>query len=249
MLADEPGYNRMDLLNVHRAYELVNRLDPVHPSYLVITDNTVYGTFGRCCDVLAIDTYPISKKAPLTDVGKNIASAIRISDGDLPVWHCGQTFNWPSDRLPTPTEHRFMTYQALLDGAKGMLWFTFRWLGKDLREYGPELWAEHLRILGELKTLEPFLLMAGSGAPLPVQDDHGVVRAKMKEMTDGQKMILALNESREQATQASIAFPDFDGRTPAVLGESRVVSTANGTLVDRFEPLAVHVYLLAGSNK
>jgi hypothetical protein len=243
MLADEPGYNRMDLLNMHRAYELVHRIDPIHPSYLVITNRAFYETFGRCCDVLAIDTYPISKKFPINDVGDNIARAYRVLEKDLPIWHCGQTFNWPADRLPTPAEHRYMTYQAAFEGVKGMLWFTYRWQGESLPEADPELWEEHLRLIRELRELEPYLLSEGLGEEMEVQTDGGSVRAKVRTAPNGSRSVIALNRSREESKTARIQIPGLSQADVEVLGEGRKVDSPQGWIKDTFEPLGVHVYL------
>jgi hypothetical protein len=239
MLADEPGHNRMDLLNMHRAYELVEEIDGVHPSYLVITNNNVYETFGRCCDVLAIDTYPISKKAPITDVGDNIALAYRTSDGDLPIWHCGQIFNWPSDRYPTPAEHRFMTYQALQEGAKGLLWFTYRWEGKTVEEHSAELWAEHLRILSEVKELEPLLLAEGLGNKLPT--DHPQLRVSLKHAGEAGNLLIALNTSTQESFQGSVNLPEGAPAEWKEIGASETLQPQRGTLDLNLPPLGVKV--------
>ena len=44
---------------------------------------------------------------------------IGIRTGDVTVWHCGQMFDWPGDRMPTVREHRFMTYSAVVSGLQG----------------------------------------------------------------------------------------------------------------------------------
>ncbi|MCA9428152.1 MAG: hypothetical protein KC994_23940, partial [Candidatus Omnitrophica bacterium] len=224
-----------------KAYELVHKIDPVHPSYLVITDPRVYQTFGRCCDVLAIDTYPISKKFPINDVGANIAKAYSESDGDLPVWHCGQLFAWPSDRVPTPEENRFMNYLALMDGAKGLLWYAMNWYGKSLEDQAPELWEAHLNLILEIKSLERFFIAPGFGKELKVKDPHGVIRANLKATPKGERLILALNSSTESRSEAVIPV---QGNTAEVVGENRTVPIEAGTLKDRFEPLSVHLYLV-----
>lgn len=243
MLADEPGYNQMDLLVIHEAYKRVRKIDPNNPTYLVITDPRVYETFGRCCDVLAIDTYPISKKFPINDVGFNIAKAYAQSDGDLPIWHCGQLFAWPSDRLPTPLENRFMTYLALLDGAKGVLWYGMNWYGTSLPKEDPELWKAHSALVRELNDLAPFFIAPGLGTDLVVEDENRVVRANLKETADGRRLVIALNTSQETVTTAEIGISGMEQGEAAVVGEGRTIAVKNGKLTDRFEPLAVHLYL------
>ncbi len=241
MLADEPGYNQMDLLNIHKAYQLVHEIDPAHPSYLVITDPRVYKTFGRCCDVLAIDTYPISKKFPINDVGFNISKAYSESDGDLPIWHCGQLFAWPSDRVPTPEENRFMNYLALMDGAKGLLWYGLHWYGTSLPVEAPELWESHLDLIREIQDLERFWIAPGFGTELEVEDSNGGVRADLKETETGDHLIIALNTSTDTSTEARIPVT---AKEVEVVGENRRITIENGMLKEHFEPLSVHLYLV-----
>ena len=153
MMFDEPGYNKADLLQIHAAYNArsTSSTRSIH-AYLVITTPTVYETFGRCCDVLAVDTYPISR-GDYESVSRSIERAYDASDGDQPIWHCGQLFAWPRDRPPTPHEHRYMTYSALIAGAKAFLWYSYSHSGWTLPEDEPELWKAHVSLLRQLTDL------------------------------------------------------------------------------------------------
>ena len=81
VMFDQPGYNKADLLQIHAAYKALYQCDKIHPGYLVITTPTVYETFGRCCDLLAVDTYPISRGS-YTSVPRSIEWAYAAADGD-----------------------------------------------------------------------------------------------------------------------------------------------------------------------
>ncbi|MFH1740716.1 MAG: hypothetical protein ABIH23_17040, partial [bacterium] len=239
MLFDEPGYNKADLILMHEAYKLIHEEDPVHPVYLVITNPRVYETFGRCCDVLAIDTYPISRGS-LPSIGESIDKAYRESDGDLPVWHCGQLFNWPADRYPTPKEHRLMTYMALQSGAKAMLWFTYSWGGNALPEAEPALWKEHLALIEEMRKLEAVLVYPGLGERLGTGQYS--IRATAKRGPDGGLTVFAVNTSKTDTLSSRIQLPTTLTGEIQVCREGRVISVKEGLLCDRFEPLDVHVY-------
>jgi hypothetical protein len=243
MLADEPEYNKLDLMMIHKAYQTVHELDPVHPSYLVITDPRGYETFGRCCDVLAVDTYPVSR-GTIQDVGRNIAKAYRASDGDLPIWHCGQTFRWPSDRAPTPLEHRYMSYLAMFEGAKAFLWYAHRWGDYHLPTQDPVLWEAQKQFLAELKILEPYILSAGTGQQLLVEGGQGMVRALLKTAPDGRQMILAINSSNTETFEAKLYVEGLGSKHLTVLGENRDLTPNGDLLTDRFEPFGVQIYLL-----
>lgn len=240
MLYDEPGYNRADLLEIYKMYTLAYELDPVHPSYLVITINSVYETFGRCCDVLCIDTYPI-EKGNILDVGDNIALAYAASDGDQPVWHCGQMFKWPAQRRPTPQEHRFMSYVTLMEGAKGMLWYTYKGYGQYLPEDDPALWRAHKKLLSELNELSPLWMAAGSGERVVTTDDETPVRARLKKCALG-TWLIAVNTSKVTACTAEFTLPQFQNANVRVYGTDRRLTISNGRLKDDFQPLDVHIY-------
>jgi len=242
MMYDEPAYNRADLLTIHAGYLAAFKADPVHPAYLVITSSNAFGTYGRCCDVLAIDSYPIAQ-GDIGVIWDNVRKAYRQSGGDQPVWHCGQTFAWPRQRLPTLREHRLMTYAAVASGAKAFLWFSLRFDGMDLPRDEPDFWKGHLQLLSELHALQPVIVAKGTGRQLTVtaagNDAH--VRAVLK--TDGKRAFLfAFNPSRAESVSATIqAGTEYDGLAE-VWHESRQVAVTDGLLKDHFDPLAVHVY-------
>ncbi len=239
MLFDEPGYNKADLLQMHEAYKLIRQEDPVNPVYLVITDPRVYETFGRCCDLLSVDTYPISQ-GDIASVGDNIARAYAVSDGDTPVWHCGQLFQWPGDCYPTIQEHRFMSYLAIQSGAKAMLWYSFRYQGGPLPEAVPELWQSHVQLIKELHELEPILLYPGLGERL--LSGNNDIRVTSKRGPDGSLTIFAVNTSKTETIVSNIQCPTQDSKNIPALFEDRSVSMKEGVIQDTFEPLGVHIY-------
>ncbi|MCB9502032.1 MAG: hypothetical protein H6696_08850 [Deferribacteres bacterium] len=196
MLYDEPGYNRADLLYIYNLYNAAYEADPLHPSYLVITNPAVYKTFGRCCDILSIDTYPIVN-GDITHVGKNIADAYAFSDGDQPVWHCGQMFTWPGQRRPNPQEHRFMTYIALMKGARGLLWYTYKGYGQYLPQDDPVLWQAQKSLLQEIKMLSPLFMAPGFGTEVKSAQPSENLHTILKDSSIGTYLIAA-NQSKSE---------------------------------------------------
>ena len=242
MMFDEPGYNKADLLQIHAAYNALYEFDKIHPAYLVITAPTVYETFGRCCDVLAVDTYPISR-GNYASVPQCIARAYDASDGDQPVWHCGQLFAWPRDRPPTPHEHRYMTYSALIEGAKAFLWYSYRHAGWTLPKDSPELWKAHVSLIGQLNELASVIVAPGRGEKVKVTDGRDMIRAVIK--SDGKRTFLfASSDARKETLRCTLALPSRSDAEFAVYGENRSVAAGNGMLTDTFRPLDEHVYQL-----
>ena len=246
MMFDEPAYNRASLLQIYAAYKTLYQLDPIHPSYLVITTSSVYGTFGRCCDVLAIDTYPVSR-GDYTAVPRSIERAYELSDGDQPVWHCGQLFAWPRDRPPTAAEHRYMTYASLIAGAKAFLWYGYQHRNWTLPDDDPELWNAHVRLIAELTDLAPVIVAPGRGEQVEAVAGGNAIRAVIKAGGE-RRFLLAANDSRSETVQCTLRLPPEVQSEVAVYGEDRTVTASGGRLQDTFRPLEVHVYRLNGYN-
>ena len=242
MLYDEPGYNRADLLDIYEIYNIAYKADPVHPSYLVITNPAVYKTFGRCCDVLAVDTYPIVN-GDITDVGENIAKAYQESDGDIPVWHCGQLFKWPAQRRPTPQEHRFMTYISLIEGAKGMLWYTYKGYGQYLPVDDPGLWSFHVSLLKELNELASLFIEGKVDKKIKIDRDFTSIRKTLIKSPIG-SFIIAANQSKVDTFLPEFKLSSEISGQISVYGENRNITITNERFTDQFNPLDVHIYQL-----
>lgn len=242
MMYDEPGYNKADLLFIYNIYKAAYRADKIHPAYLVITTSTAYKTFGQCCDILAVDTYPITMGF-IEDVGKNIKQAYTDLDAKTPVWHCGQMFQWPEQRRPSPQEHRFMTYTAMMNGAKGALWYTYKGYGQNLPLDDPELWKAQKKILSELNELSPLFLAAGFGKEVALQKENKDIKAIIKNSPIGSYLIAA-NQSKTQSHSPDFSIGNQYNGEILVYNENRKVLIKNGVLTDNFKPLDVHIYRL-----
>ena len=221
-------------------------IDPRHPSYLVITDPKVYKTFGRCCDILSVDTYPV-ENGVIASVGENITSAYNASDGDLPVWHCGQLFSWPGQRIPTIQEHRFMTYFALINGAKGLLWYTYKGYGQYLPDDYPDLWEDHKNLLKEINKLSALFMTKNAGANIKLTEKQPDITGIIKESPAGLYIIAANQSAENSCSPGFIIGSDYSGEV-IVVGEKRFIEAKNGRFNDSFDPLDVHIYMLSNNS-
>ncbi len=242
MLYDEPGYNKADLLYIYDIYNAAYKADDVHPSYLVITTPTVYKTFGRCCDVLAVDTYPITNGV-IENVGKNIALAYEQLENKTPIWHCGQMFTWPEQRRPNPQEHRFMTYYSLIKGAKGLLWYTYKGYGQYLPTDDPELWGAQKILLSEINNLAPLFLEKGFGKNVKQLKANKAIEGIIKKSSVG-TFLIAVNSSKTETYKSKFILNNKLNSKVIVYNEDRTIRVNEGILKDEFKPLDVHIYKL-----
>ncbi len=242
MLYDEPAYNHADLLYIYDLYESAYRADKKHASYMVVTQPDGYKTYGRCGDILSVDTYPVAN-GDITSIARAVAKANRDSDGDQPIWHCGQLFKWPAQRMPTAQEHRFMTYSGLIEGAKGLLWYTYKGYGQYLPQDDPQLWKAHVALLKEIHELEPLFMAKGIGQTIQTINQNKNIRAIVKKSKIG-TFLIAANQSKNETITAEFMPKGLRKKSIKVYGENRQVSAADGKFKDEFKPLDVHIYKL-----
>ena len=150
-------------------------------------------------DVLGLDPYPIVKPAGQNDlamVGEWTRMGQDAVKRSRPVWMVLQYFpltgagGWPSE-----SDLRAMSWMAIIDGARGLLYWSFGEKGlawvKDPRER-EQKWAELVRVTKEIKALEPVLL-APDAAVVSRESSGGAVRALGKAAPDGARYLFAYN--------------------------------------------------------
>jgi hypothetical protein len=96
---------------------------------------------------------------------------------------------------PTEAELRAMSWMAIVEGARGLLYWSFgdkglAWV-KDRRERERK-WAELVRVTREIKALEPVLL-APDTAVVSRESSDGAVRTLGKAGPDGARYLFAYN--------------------------------------------------------
>jgi hypothetical protein len=142
--ADEPQHGGTPPAGLVRAYGKLKMLDPDHPIVIVqapVGQLAALTPYRPAFDVTGADIYPISYGVQhdtdstntdisvVGDVTKKMVSAA----GGKPVWMTLQ-ITWSGTiptaakphvipRFPSLFEQRFMTYQAIVDGARGLTWF------------------------------------------------------------------------------------------------------------------------------
>jgi hypothetical protein len=216
-------------------------------------------------DITGADIYPIGyppgkhsqyvkTNAEMSMVGDYTKKMRAVAEGKQPVWmtlqiawsgilNPGQTL-----RFPTFPEQRFMTYQAIINGARGINYFGGGLTGgfdDTDAKYGWNwhFWRRVLRpVIEEIGTkspLYPALVAAESNLPVTVKGD-GVEYCMREVETD----IFLLACKREGATlKAEFTGLPASLTTGEVLFEApRKVAVKDGKFTDWFAPFEVHIY-------
>ncbi len=252
-IVDEPeGIGKASADVAEELYRLVKETDPQHPCSMVTMSPTAAGLYRDGTDIMWVDPYPIPH-APADTVGKVTAGAVAAVEKDKPVWVIPQAFDWGIWRdgkflvegvhRPTDAEERCMTYLALVNGAKGIIYWAFLGSRYSILDY-PEHWAYMKKLAGEMRTLTPALLTPSVTGVLKTAPADAPLDTMLKRVA-GQWYVFAVNRN-PQSCSARITLPKaLKAKTAEVLFEKRSVGVAGGSWKDDFKPLDVHVYRLA----
>ncbi len=174
-LADEPELHRVPPVELERSRAALRRASAHKPVVLAFYNGYLARDYAHLADAFLINRYPIPR-LPLADFAKHVQLA-RLSAGpDRPLYPVLQAFDWavlepapaaplsaPS-RPPTRAELRAMTWLALVHGAQGVFFYSYRSDPWHLPDH-PETWADVQDVVREIRLFEP--LFAARRAWLP----------------------------------------------------------------------------------
>jgi hypothetical protein len=252
-------------LRIYR--DTIHELDPNHPVWITQAPRGTAADlepYSKFFDVGAIDIYPVSyppgthsgiANKNLSVVGDYTLLIRKAMDYQKPammtlqicwsgVIHPGKTL-----RFPTFPEERYMSYQAIIDGAHALLYFggsLQACLNERDAAYGWN-WTfyDHVLqpVLDELRPDGPlYPALIAPSSKLPIQTDGGP--AFEFAVREGGNYIYLLAAKREGDTvQVSFSGLPHDVSAGEVLFESpRHVQVTGGNFTDWFGPDEVHVY-------
>ena len=261
---DEPAWGKQPVPPMLRAYKLIKELDPMHP--VIVTHaprNTLreLRAYNPTCDVTGLDIYPVSvpmgkhghfPNRQISVVGDYTKWMVELAEGKKPILMILQiTYSGttpPKNILVRPTfdQQRYMTYQAIIDGANGIMWFGgyivlnerdeklgFNWT------YFDEVLRPLLKEIGPGSELYSVITAtASSNVALKVEGAEDIELLARK--VNGNAYILA---AKREGPEATVRISGLTGGGEAdVMFENRKVKLVNGVIEDTFKPNAVHVY-------
>ena len=226
---DEPGEGSFDY--VRSLNDAWHEVDPYHPTVVVSYQPHHFSRNAYMSDILAPDSYPWSEvkgdDSDIPEVSRWTERAKAASGGTRPVFIVTQAFG-----KEPPHIWRNVSLQALVHGAKGLLWYAWNEgpQGVGLRWHEPLL-AEAERLLAQLRALAPAILATGKDAPrFFVHEDapiHGMVCHVPGAKT---KILVLVNISKEKA-EADIVLPELAPGTASIAGaygDAPLATTSNG---------------------
>lgn len=234
-------------------YQYLKSLDARHPVWMNHAPrNSVeqLALFGKAADIVGCDIYPVpSQRTGHSDLADTSLSAVgaytlrmQSSAPNKPVWMVLQGFGWADldpaadarkreeQRRPTKDESRFMAYDAIVRGARGILYWGTSQIEKD-----STLWNDLLDLAKELSQLQPVLSAPDSTLPLHISIepawgsvDRSVVI--LPKEVDGKLWLLIVNEWREPLWYTVSGFQTDAHKTFVDLQTGKEHQTEDGTL-------------------
>ncbi len=252
-------YSRSDLrgyspLAVTTLYDALVRMSPSKPVIQPLASPSLAQHYTQAADILVAWSLPVPH-SPLRALGEMI-DILREAGGDSkPVWAIiqaqggGAFQDEPTGpaavgRAPTPAEMEALVYLALLRGADGLMWYSYKPPGKDARsslpQADPELWAAMAALNMRLRWLTPVLL-DGTREALPAAADGAVVMGRWR-YQEAEYVVAVNSSAKGLVTPLPLGGA---GLKAQVMFENREVETdGDGDIQESFPPHGVHVYMV-----
>ena len=201
---DEPDGQGISPDEMLRRANSFKDADPDHPAYMVLCVPPTYARYAGSADIIAPDIYPIPN-GKVEDVYKFLMSArTEAAKYSRPIWAVVQCFGYASPktwRIPTVDECRNMTYQALLAGAKGVIYYTY-YDGQFAVQKFPDLWKGMKELVPEINAVKPYVL---SGMPEAVKSGSEDIVCGIWKSKNGH-LLMITNTSSKETMEVKIAL-------------------------------------------
>ncbi len=237
-ICDEPTGRQIRPEDLQYTYDLIKSIDPYHPVSIVFMNPKAASQYREVMDIVMADPYPIPNRSP-DEVGRIIARLVDTFQYDIPVWLVPQAFgggeHWA--REPNPAEIRLMTWQGVLNGARGIQYFIRN--GYNSFPKSSLTWDAASQACKEIKALTPFLLDYEEHLDLKVFDPsleaHWYKRA-------GQNILVVLNTQNKPKNFQIQLPPQGLPDSLQVRYEDRRLPLLNGRIQDIIEGYGRRIY-------
>ena len=251
-IADDAGdhQSKAEILDLHHK---IKSIDPRHYTYISISGwSKKWSEFSDIADLNGSQSYPIGytlgnqvKGLPNTLIEVNhtfnLARAA-ASKQNRPFIANVQAFKWDQQRSPTAKEVYNMTYQSLLAGVKGILFFAYDDGDKNQIRSNPLVWNKLKILAAEIDQLSP-MLTDGKLTKLATNNLE-LLAGQWK--YQNQLYIIIVNTSHSKVISTAIKIPIKKGLATAIFSDRPSgLKIKNEYLRGMVQPEDVHVYKIA----
>lgn len=185
-LQDEPDLYKTPPETLLALDREVKAWAPGRATAFVVGDGRAAARYADSGDVIMVDWYPVPH-LPLGSLGDHVGTTVAAAKGK-PVWAVIQAFDWRNyeqknpkkpriGRFPDIVELRFMSYDAVIQGARGLWYFSYgRPDGSNLSD-ATEPWFALAQVSREIAAMAP-IFARGKPTALPFTPKPEGVAAK-----------------------------------------------------------------------
>ncbi len=163
-LFEEPDVHGLSRENLILLNDNVKKFYPNNKTAFAIGQGLTEISYYDIADILMVNWYPVPH-LPLESFGENISlakhSLSMIGQEKKELWAVVQIFDWKEyeqyrkaenriGRFPKKEEIRFMSYDALFNGATGLFYFNYYSNNKPLPEEKAKEWAKVVEVVQEM---------------------------------------------------------------------------------------------------
>jgi hypothetical protein len=204
-LQDEPDVWGVDLAAMKALEANTLAWAPGAMTAFVVGDGRKAKNYPGVADVIMVDWYPVPH-LPLESAGDHVRMTAEAAGGRK-VWAVLQAMNWldfPHEgtnkrrvgRFPSAAEIRFMSYDAVLNGAQGIWYFTYSTATGANLSQTPETMSRVDSTAGELLAMAP-IFARGRAIPLPFEAPIHGLRARAWTY-HGRDYLLLVNRTKDR---------------------------------------------------
>lgn len=250
---------RQIIPRLHEAAELIRALDQnKHQIWIneaAKSDLKFVRQYIGYIDITGCDIYPVKESSrDLVEVGEATERWKKVGRNEKPVWMVLQAFSWSelgdyyghkTVAYPSFAESRFMAYDAVVHGARGILYWGSHYLKSS--EFRQSLYA----LTSELATLQTFLVTPEYSqahlALVEFESDPSARGVRISVRRAGQDwIIIMVNEDKRSYLGVEITgLNELDGRTLELLYGDEKVTVERGEFITRIKPLEAKVFATA----
>jgi hypothetical protein len=263
---DEPQWSHFATEDLRIYYETIHELDPNHPIWITQAPRGTVEQlrpYSQFFDIGAIDVYPVGyppgehsgiANKSLSVVGDYTRIIADATDHQkalmmvLQICWSGVTKPGKTLRFPTFPDERYMTYQSIINGARGLVYFggNVRGCWNDFDTAFGWNWTfyDHVLrpVLDELRPDSPvYPALIAPNSTLPVKADGAGMEYTVREAGD-YVYILASKREGETIQATFSGLPANVGAGEVLFENLRPVKADAGKFTDWFGPNDVHVY-------
>jgi len=241
---DEPAWGAQSAKGLYEGYCYLRSLDQQRPIWTNHAPRNLISTlayYNRATDIAGCDIYPVPEPSTHSNLpnktisvtGSETLKSIATVNGEKPVFMVLQGFGWgelssspesvAKAVMPTFEQSRFMAYDAIVNGANGILYWGTHYTRKPSRFF-----SELKSVVSELSCLQEVLAArsyAGAASACIEPPIPGVLT--LHKSLGGRNFVFVVNETPEQV-QAKLTVPSTSAPRLRRLFEDQTLPVAEG---------------------